>query len=141
MTPAQAIRRECRFCINAAQSNCTTTVCKLHPSVFKCRSSVKRIRTQCLECAARDIGETPHKAVASCNGRLLRENGNEVRWTDSDGKERGVCFLHPYRLGKNPSRTRYPSPPTRKPSAAPARASFTAPESTIASEAVQGGGE
>jgi hypothetical protein len=112
LTPAQAIKRECRFCIGAAHANCTTTVCRLHPSMFKCRSSVKRIRAYCLDCAAQDTHETKHEAVATCNGRLLRENGNTARLTDVDGVERGVCFLHSYRLGKNPDRRKM-SPETR----------------------------
>ena len=109
LTAAQAIRKECRFCIGAAQANCTTAVCKLHPDVFKCRSSVKRIRAHCLECAAQDIHETKFEAVATCNGHLLRENENEIRWTDADGVERGACFLHLYRVGKNPDRRKMSS--------------------------------
>ena len=104
ITAAQAIRYECRCCIGAAQSSCNTKVCKLHPGVFECRSSVKRIKAHCLECAAQDIGESPRVAVAGCSGRLLRENGNEIRWTGPAGVERGICFLHPYRFGKNPRR-------------------------------------
>lgn|GEM_PF-1490748 len=108
-TAAQAIRKECRFCIGAAQANCTTAVCKLHPDVFKCRSSVKRIRAHCLECAAQDIHETKFEAVATCNGHLLRENENAVRWIDDEERERGVCFLHLYRVGKNPDRRKMSS--------------------------------
>jgi len=133
LTAAQAIKRECRWCSGVTPEKCWTTVCKLSPNVYKCRSSVKRIKAHCQDCGARDIGETPYKAVATCNGHLLRENGNTVRWTDSDGKERGVCFLHPYRFGKNPGRTKYPSPPRRKQAATPARGPKSAPESTIAS--------
>jgi hypothetical protein len=134
LTAAQAIRKECRFCVGAAQSHCTTTVCKLHPAVFKCRSSVKRIRAHCLECAAQDIGETRFEAIATCTGHLLRENGNTARWIAADGVERGICFLHPYRFGRNPTRTKYPSPPKRKPSATPARGRNTAQGSTIPPE-------
>jgi len=32
MTPAQAIKAECRWCIGAAQTNCITKACKLHPA-------------------------------------------------------------------------------------------------------------
>jgi hypothetical protein len=102
---SQAIRKECRVCNGSALANCASKVCKLHPGVFACRSSVKRIKAHCLDCAAQDIGESPRVAVAGCNGRLLRENGNEIRWTDTTGVERGLCFLHPYRFGKNPRRT------------------------------------
>ena len=128
---AQAIRLECRFCTGAAQEKCTTQVCNLHPGVSELRSSVKKIKAHCLECAAQNIGETRFEAVATCNGQLLRENGNEIRWIDKGGLERGVCFLHPYRFGKNPLRTKYPSPPKREPSATPARDRNTARESTI----------
>jgi len=131
LTAAQAIRKECRFCIDGAQANCITTVCKLHPSVFKCRSSVKRIKAHCQVCALRDLSGSVHQAVSGCGGQILRENENPVRWIDKDGRERGVCFLHPHRLGKNPTRTKYPSPPKRKPSATPARDRNTVPGSTI----------
>ena len=134
LTAAKVIRKECRFCIGAAQANCTTTVCKLHPNVFKCRSSVKRIKTHCQDCAVRDLSGSVHQAVRDCTGRILRENGNPVRWTDKDGQERGVCFLHPYRFGKNPTRAKYPSPPQRKRSATPARDRNTAQGSTITLE-------
>ena len=98
--PAQAIKRECRFCIGAAQANCTTTICKLHPDVFKCRSSVKRIKAHCQNCVVRDLSGSVHQAVRDCTGELLRNNGN--------GK---ICWLHPYRFGRNPSRPkRTPTP-------------------------------
>lgn len=75
-------------------------------------SSVKFIREVCLECAARDIGETEAQAVRSCTGHLLRENHNPSRWTSGTGEyfpagdTRGVCWLHPYRFGKNPDRVK-----------------------------------
>jgi transcriptional regulator with XRE-family HTH domain len=147
MTPAQAIRAECRWCIGAAQSNCTTTVCKLHPAAFKCRSSVKRVRAHCLDCAAQDLHETRHEAVATCDGHLLRENGNEIRWTDSEGVERGVCFLLPYRFGKNPSRRKMSPEARAKQAEALAkhrprpckRGPFSPPGSTISPPVVLGG--
>jgi len=104
MTAAKAIRLECKWCSGAVQSKCNTKICQLHPSVSELRSSVKRIKAHCLDCAAQDIGETKSEAAASCKGDLLRENGNTVRWVDGDGIDRGVCFLHPYRFGKNPTR-------------------------------------
>ena len=58
----------------------------------------------CLDCAALDHGETPEYAVETCKGDLLRENGNTSRWTDDKGVDRGICWLHPYRGGKNPWR-------------------------------------
>lgn len=107
MSAREAIAEECRTCqpgIRMSPAKCKSTVCKLNIGVNKCRSSVKRVKAHCLDCAAQDTGETRHEAVRSCTGRLLRENGNSIRWIDSDGRERGVCFLHPYRLGKNPYR-------------------------------------
>jgi hypothetical protein len=112
LTAAQVIRLECRFCTRTAQAKCTTKVCNLHHGVSELRSSVKKIKAHCMGCAAQDIGETRFEAIATCTGHLLRENGNTARWTDADGLERGVCFLHPYRLGKNPTRRRM-SPETR----------------------------
>jgi hypothetical protein len=96
LTASQAIRRECRRCGGVTPEQCWTRICKLSPNVYECRSKVKRIRAHCLDCAALDIGETPFQAVKSCNGLLLRGNpgGN-------------VCFLHPYRFGKNPNRPKY----------------------------------
>jgi hypothetical protein len=76
-------------------SKCPTKVCKLSPEVFRCRSSVKRIKAHCLDCTVREIDGTALKAVRACTGRLLRENGNG-----------GMCWLHPFRLGKNPDRPR-----------------------------------
>jgi len=123
LTAAQAIRKECRFCTWTAQANCTTKVCKLHPDVFKCRSSVKRIKAHCQDCAVRDLTGNIHQAVRDCTGELLRDNGNEK-----------ICSLYPFRFGKNPTRTKYPSPPKRKPSVIPNRGRNTAAGSTISSE-------
>jgi hypothetical protein len=118
ITASQAIKRECHWCIGTSQAQCTTKVCKLHPGVSELRSRVKRIREHCLDCAAQDIGETKYKAADTCTGRLLCENGNEVRWVDSAGVERGVCYLHPYRFGKNPNRVSHtrkmPTPPAAR---------------------------
>jgi hypothetical protein len=53
-----------------------------------------------LDCAARDLEGTAHEAVKACTGLLLCENGNGC-----------VCWMHPFRLGKNPYRTkRTPAP-------------------------------
>lgn len=96
MTAAQAIGWECNSCCPGQRmtpSRCPTTVCKLSPDVFRCRSSVKRIKAHCLDCAARDLEGTAHEAVRQCTGQLLQENGNG-----------GMCWLHPFRLGKNPDR-------------------------------------
>ena len=103
-TAAQAITRECWWCSGVSPKKCWTIACKLSPVAFQCRSSVKRIKLHCLECAARDIKESERHAVQTCTGHVIRENGNPVRWNEKDGAEHGVCWLHPYRFGKNPAR-------------------------------------
>jgi len=120
VSAARAIKRECRFCSGGPQSACRTETCKLHPSVFECRSSVKRIKAHCLECAAHGSGETRHEAVRNCSGRLLRENGNG-----------GKCWLHPFRLGKNPNRPKRTPAPSQFPKRTTDQTHFQAPESTI----------
>lgn len=120
LTAAQVIRKECRFCIGAAQENRTTTVCKLHPDVFKCRSSVKRIKAHCQDCAVRDLSGSVYQAVRDCAGILLRDNGN--------GK---ICWLHSYRLGKNPSRPKRPPTLSQFPKRLTDPADFQVVESTI----------
>jgi hypothetical protein len=150
MTAAEAIRNECRACQpeqRMTPEKCETTMCKLSPNAFECRSSVKRIRTHCLDCAALDflpgtnVLESPQSAVKKCEGRLLRENGNAVRWTDADGVERGVCFLNPYRFGKNPHRPKKRSHPGDfKPSKTRARGQNPTLESTISPETDSGTG-
>lgn len=97
MTAAQAISRECRWCNTLSQSACVTGVCKLHPGVWQGkRSKVRQIKAHCLECAG------TMEQVKSCNGRVLRENGN------GNGN---ICWLHPYRTGKNPGRVKSGSRP------------------------------
>lgn len=104
LTPRKAIRMECRWCSAVTPEKCLTRVCNLSLNVFKCRSSVRRIRAHCLDCASLDLGETPAHAVLTCNGRLMRKNGNRMEGTWS------ICWLHPYRLGKNPDRPKRRTP-------------------------------
>ena len=103
LTPRQAIQKECRWCAGNTPDNCNTTICQLS-DLFEHPSSLQRIKAHCLMCAAQDLHETPQQAVKACKGDLLRENGNQKRWTLPDGTTRGACFLYPYRLGKNPER-------------------------------------
>jgi len=124
LTAAQAILKECWSCIGNSRSKCASRVCKLRPENFKCRSSVKRIRAHCLDCAALDIGETPAHAVKTCIGKLLRENGN--------GK---MCWLHPFRFGKNPNRPKRTSPPQGFALRPPIPMRFQRVESTISNGA------
>src|SRR4030067_2932956 len=94
LTPRKAIRMECRWCSGVTPEKCLTRVCNLSPNVFKCRSSVRRIRAYCLDCASLNLGETPAPAVLTCNGRLMRKNGNRMEGTWS------ICWIHTYRTGK-----------------------------------------
>ncbi len=129
MTAAQAIKRECRDCIGTVQANCASATCKLHPSAYRCRSSVKRIKAHCLECAAKDAGSV-HQAVRDCTGHLLRGNGN--------GK---MCFLHPYREGHNPDRPKRTSIPPQFSGRTPCQSVFRAVGSTIPAQVIPEGGE
>ena len=111
-TAAQAIRRVCRGCYPPRDgTTCGTKVCKLSPEVFKCGSSVMRIRQHCLDCAAHDTGaERSPATVTACDGVVHRDNGND-----------GRCWLHPYRLGRNPDRPKRVATPAQKDRAAYAR--------------------
>lgn len=118
LTPKQAWIKECRWCSNCPPGRCLTTVCKLSP-VFIFPSTLQRIKAHCLNCAAQDTHETKPQAVKTCNGHLLRENNNTDRWMSDEG-ERGICFLHPFRFGKNPTYKKRPlTPEERERRAAP----------------------
>ena len=101
LTAAQAIRRECKSCSGTTPKNCPTELCKLSPDVFPCRSSVKRIAAHCKDCS----GENP---PITCKGLLLRPNGN-VRI-----EEYSLCWLHPFRLGRNPYKPKREPTPHQK---------------------------
>lgn len=79
MTPARAIRLECRWCSNCKTIDCISKVCKLKDVSL---SPLKRIRAHCLDCV-----ET-RQEVKECTGKLLFEDR--------------LCYLHLYRFGKNP---------------------------------------
>ena len=125
MTAAQAIHKECRACTGNARSKCISATCKLRPENFKYRSSVKRIAAHCRECAISDSGRSL-KAVKYCTGQLLRENGN--------GK---MCWLHPFRMGKNPNRPKRASLPQKFAHETPVPMHFRRVESAISSEVGQ----
>ena len=85
MTPARAIKLECKWCsgyegIRKAVT-CDSDICKLNN---KSLSPLKRIKAHCLDCV-----ET-RQEVKNCIGKLLSEDR--------------LCYLHPYRFGKNPKR-------------------------------------
>jgi hypothetical protein len=80
MTPAKAIKLECRWCMGSVKRfTCDSQICKLNN---KSLSPLKRIKSHCLDCVE------SRKEVKDCTGKLLFENR--------------TCYLHPYRLGKNP---------------------------------------
>ncbi len=82
MTPAKAIRLECKWCMGSVKSfRCDSEICKLND---KSLSPLKRIRAHCLDCT-----ET-RQEVKNCTGKLLFEYR--------------LCFLHSYRMGTNPKR-------------------------------------
>lgn len=79
MTPARAIKLECKRCSGVKAADCISKVCKLKNVTL---SPLKRIRAHCLDCV-----ET-RQEVKECTGKLLFEDR--------------LCYLHPYRLGHNP---------------------------------------
>lgn len=83
MTPAKAIGLECKWCSGIEGkrliAKCNSEICKLNN---KSLSPLKRIKAHCLDCV-----ET-RQEVKNCTGKLLFEDR--------------LCYLHPYRLGKNP---------------------------------------
>ncbi|OHB35069.1 MAG: hypothetical protein A2Y08_02740 [Planctomycetes bacterium GWA2_40_7] len=80
ITPSKAIKLECKGCMGSMKSfKCDSQICKLNN---KSLSPLKRIKAHCLDCV-----ET-RQEVKDCTGKLLFEDR--------------VCYLHPYRLGKNP---------------------------------------
>lgn len=86
VSPTKAIKLECKYCLNGERiSQCNTKVCKLDRKVFQ-GSALKRIKAHCLDCVC-----GTHYDVKACDGKLLDKDIND-----------GTCFLHPFRLGKNP---------------------------------------
>lgn len=80
MTPAIAIRLECKWCMGSVKSfTCDSEFCKLNN---KSLTPLRRIKAHCLDCV-----ET-RQEVKECTGKLLFEDR--------------LCYLHPYRLGRNP---------------------------------------
>ncbi len=84
MTPAKAIKLECKWCGGSVRSfKCDSDICKLND---KSLTPLKRIKAHCLDCV-----ET-RQEVKVCSGKLLFENR--------------LCYLHSYRFGKNPETNR-----------------------------------
>jgi hypothetical protein len=80
MTPAQAIKAECRRCKGGQRFECESELCALNKS----GRALALIKAHCKECNGDD-------RPADCTGRML------------DGT---ACLLHPCRLGKNPTAKR-----------------------------------
>lgn len=86
MTPKKAIHNECCWCMNTQRFNgCSSDVCKLN---YISMTYVQRIKANCLTCCP----EQSIFGVQGCDGKI--SNFNQGR----------ICPLHPFRLGKNPSR-------------------------------------
>lgn len=81
MTPAKAIKLECRYCMGNLRKPCESKICPLNN---KSLSRLKRIKAHCLGCVEKQ------SEVRTCSGKLLHE-------------ER-LCYLHEYRRGHNPKR-------------------------------------
>lgn len=86
MTPLQAIRKRCLWCMNDQAYEiplCTSKECALHPFRMGKRqpgkSPLKAIRVRCLDCV---------------------EGAKEVRECST-----AICTLNPFRMGHNPNIT------------------------------------
>ena len=82
MTPAEAIRKECKYCMNEERFNpaiCGSKECKLRDKSII--SPLRRIKAHCLDCA------DSYENVKACDGLLLPSE---------------KCHLHAYRFGTNP---------------------------------------
>ena len=93
MTPAKAIRLNCRFCNGGARAfpKCESRTCALNNKKL---SALERIKRYCVECAA---GHKPEE----CNGVLLGTQRKILADLLGVPAERVVCPLLPYRMGKN----------------------------------------
>ena len=81
-TPAKVIKDECRWCKNGNQFTCESEVCALNNNSL---SSLKRIRSHCLDCV-----QTTYE-VTACEGNVILPTPHK-------------CHLWGYRSGKNPKR-------------------------------------
>lgn len=81
LTPAQAIKAECRDCMGGQYITCTSDLCMLggSPMVVRPATPLKRIKAHCQYCA-------PDMDVDEC--------------------EISDCPLYPYRYGKNPYKSK-----------------------------------
>lgn len=91
ITPARAIRIECKVCLRDRRGLCQTEYCHLNGS----GPSLKRIKEHCRDCA-------PGHQVEDCTGQII---GTQAAALNSlygihliDGK--ATCPLFPYRYGK-----------------------------------------
>jgi hypothetical protein len=103
ITAKQAILKECQDCCGTVQfrSMCSSPNCALSEArEFKSSSSVKRIKTHCLECCPE---KTIH-GVKDCDGKLIGGVTGDPR----------ICHLHPFREGKNPFKPKRAIPETQK---------------------------
>jgi len=80
MTPKEAIKEECKWCMNVKYYQiCHSNACKLNNTKL---SAIQRIKAHCSQCS-----EQPK----SCTGKVHISFNR-------------TCPLHPFRLGNNPNR-------------------------------------
>jgi len=97
MTPAKAIRLNCRFCNGGARAfpKCASRICALNN---KGLSTLKRIKRYCVDCAA---GHKPEE----CNGQLIGTQRKMLAEIMGVSVEEAICPLLPFRFGKNPNKS------------------------------------
>ena len=89
ITPAKAIRMECKYCMGTYETNidaykrCKSRICKLND--YEISSTLRRIKAHCISC----IPEHSIFGVQKCNGEILNPVSH-------------LCPLHQFRLGHNP---------------------------------------
>ena len=84
LSPTQAIKQECRWCMNYQRIKCNSEICQLKNMRLP---ALKRIKANCLTCCS----EQSIQGVRDCTGEVLYP-------------EPHICYIHPFRLGSNPNR-------------------------------------
>jgi hypothetical protein len=89
MTPREAIKNECKYCLNIENMrklpDCDSKICELNNTK---KTHLKRIKAHCLSC----VPEQSWQAVRACLGEVITSEGKRA------------CPLHIFRRGKNPKR-------------------------------------
>ena len=97
MTPSQAIKLNCRFCLSGGRMipKCESKHCSFNR---KGLSSLDRIRCGCHECAANHRPD-------ECKGQIVGIQKTMLAEVMGVSADQAICPLYPYRLGKNPNRS------------------------------------